>query len=166
MSNSGNHDLNSQEDVYEEHKKHPGMFDQEEWENDQDHRIMQEGTWESGYYSEDPHQQMSWNEGYGEYLEYNEMMEQNAHYHQGPVLMEEEGEAINYSSEEHGNQMTDHFEGDCNQEPNIMDQGAEDSGGYYDECEQQAEMWEEEYGNYLEMMDTMEQEENYWENNF
>ncbi|KAF9044673.1 hypothetical protein BDP27DRAFT_1339866 [Rhodocollybia butyracea] len=166
MSNSGNHDLNSQEDVYEEHKKHPGMFDQEEWENDQDHRIMQEGTWESGYYSEDPHQQMSRNEGYGEYLEYIEMMEQNVHY-QGPVFMEEEEGAMNNpSSPEHGNQRIDGFEGDCDQEFDTMEQGAEDSGGYYDEREQQAEMWEEEYGNYLEMMDTMEQEENYWENNF
>ncbi|KAF9069171.1 hypothetical protein BDP27DRAFT_1521146 [Rhodocollybia butyracea] len=108
MSNSGNGDLDVQEAVNEEY---PGMFDQGEWENDQDHRIMQEGTWERGYYSEDPHQQIRWNEGYGEYLEYIEMMEQNAHY-QGPVFMEEEEEASTDPSEEHGDRMIDHCEVD------------------------------------------------------
>ncbi|KAF9058758.1 hypothetical protein BDP27DRAFT_1342989 [Rhodocollybia butyracea] len=164
MSYSGNHDLNSQEEVYEEHKKNCGILDQGEWENDQDHRIMQEGTWESGYCIEDPRQQMSWNEGYGEYLEYIEMMEQKAHY-QGPVFMEEEEVVF----EEHGDRMIDHCEGDCEDcDHNLetMEQGTEESGGYYEECEQQAETWKGEYGNYLEMMDTMEQEENYWENNF
>lgn len=159
MSNSGNCDLDLQDAV---NKEYPEMLDQGELENDQDHRIMQERTWESGYYSEDSHQQMSWNEGYGEYLEYIEMMEQNAHY-QGFVLMEEEEEAINDPPEEHGDRMIDHFEGNCDQDLETLEQGTEDSGGYYDECEQQSETWNEEYDNYLEIMDTMEQEENYWE---